>query len=363
MKRPLVKFASKGTESFFDTIKEDVNHYFEDNKITANANNTMRFKTVFMISLFFVPYLFMVTGLTSHNLFVFYGMWILSGLGMVGIGTAVMHDSNHGSYSKNKFVNKFLGDIINYIGAYSKTWKIQHNVLHHTYTNVDGLDEDIDSPALMRFSPHLPLKKIHRFQHIYSWFLYMLLTLFWVTVKDYRMLVNYNKNGLLRKQKIDLKKALIEVTVLKVFYFGYIIVLPIIFAGVPWYHVVFGFLTLHAVAGLALSCIFQPAHVMESSEFNLPVLDNKMEHSWAEHQIRNTVNYSAKSRFTSWFIGGLNYQIEHHLFPHVCHVHYPKISKIVKRVAAQYNLPYLEHKTFIGALVHHGKMLKKLGRA
>jgi linoleoyl-CoA desaturase len=209
--------------------------------------------------------------------------------------------------------------------------------------------------------PESPKLKMHKYQHIYAWGLYSLMNIMWVTIKDYKLLFRYEKQGLLRKEKLTLKRALTELSLLKVLYISYMFVLPIMFSGIAWYHLILGFLAMHMVAGLALACIFQPAHVMESSDYASPNVDLKMENNWAVHQLVNTTNFAPKSTVTSWFIGGLNYQIEHHLFPQVCHVHYPALSKIVKEVAGQYNLPYNVQPTVYKALVEHGRMLKILG--
>jgi linoleoyl-CoA desaturase len=358
----IVKFAPQNGEGFYDTLKKKVDSFFKENGIKETGNTALRWKTVAMIALFFGPYAVIVSGAAAHSAWLFFGMWALVGLGMVGIGCSVHHDSNHSSYSKNKTVNKIIGDLVNLVGGYDVTWRIQHNVLHHTYTNIEGLDEDIDAGALMRFSPNSKRYKLHRFQHVYGWFLYCLLTLQWVTFKDYRLIVVYDKKGLLRKEKITVKKAMTELTIYKLIYFTYILVLPIIFSGMPWYYVVFGFLVLHAVAGFALSVIFQLAHVMETSEYPNPNENRKMDNNWAVHQLLNTCDFSPKSRIMGWFIGGLNYQIEHHLFPYISHVHYPKLAVIVQSTAQQYGLPYNVQPTFLHALWEHGKMLRKLGK-
>ncbi|HXS37287.1 MAG TPA: acyl-CoA desaturase [Flavipsychrobacter sp.] len=361
-KLEIVRFAPRNGEGFYDTVKKNIDNYFKENNIDSFGNSAMRWKTLAMLSLFFVPYIFIVTGLAAFSPIVFFTLWFMMGLGMVGIGCSVHHDSNHGSYSDNKTVNKVVGDIVNVVGGYDVTWRIQHNILHHTYTNIVGLDEDIDVGFLMRFSPHSKKYSLHRYQHIYAWFLYCLLTLQWVTYKDYRLLFLYEKKGLLRKEKITLRKALLELSFYKILYFTYALVLPIIFSGMPWYYVVIGFLILHFVAGLALSCIFQLAHVMEGCDFPNPPDDRKMENNWAVHQLLTTTNFSPRSRFVFWFVGGLNHQIEHHLFPHICHIHYPKIAKIVKNAALAHGLPYQVQPTFAHALVQHGKMLRKLGK-
>jgi linoleoyl-CoA desaturase len=357
----IVRFAPKNGEGFYDTLKKNIDDYFKKNNLPVHGSSTIIGKTVAMLALYFVPCVLIITGVGAASPILFYFLWFLMGLGMIGVGCSVHHDSNHGAYSDNKVVNTVIGDLVNVVGGYDVTWRIQHNILHHTYTNIDGLDEDIDSGGLMRFSPHAKKVYMHRFQHIYGWFLYALLTLQWVTFKDYRLIAIYDKKGLLRKEKITRNKAMLELSIYKVIYFGFILVLPIMYSGMPWYSVLIGFLILHFTAGLGLSTIFQLAHVMEVAEFPLPTEDRKMQNSWAIHQLLNTVNFSRKSRIMNWFIGGLNYQIEHHLFPHISHVHYSSIAGIVKQTAQSYGLPYYEYPNFLVALREHGKMLKKMG--
>ncbi len=360
-KKQIVKFAPKGEESFYDAIKKDVEEYFANNHLSKHANTTMKIKTIVMVSLYFVPFAVILSGLGAVSPWLFYGLWITMGIGIVGIGASVMHDSNHGAYSENGNVNKALGALLNLIGGYDQNWKIQHNILHHTYTNLDGLDEDIEGTVLIRMSPHRPLWRIHKYQHIYSWFLYSLMNVMWVFVKDYKLIFRYHKNDLLRKQKLTLRKALIEVTVIKSLYLIVTLGVPLLVSGMEVYQVLLGFLFMHMVAGLSLACIFQPAHVMETSGFEQPSDEMKMENSWAVHQLLNTTNFAPNSTITSWFIGGLNYQIEHHLFPQICHVHYPELSKIVRKAAEERGLPYNVQPTVMKALLGHANMLRVLG--
>jgi linoleoyl-CoA desaturase len=361
-KKQIVKFAPRGKDSFYDVVKAKVNDYFQSNNISPYSNPAMYVKTAVMLSLYFVPYLLIVTGIGAAHTYLFYGLWLLMGCGIVGIGTSVMHDSNHGAYTENKAVNQFLGSILNILGGYSLNWKIQHNILHHTYTNIEGLDEDIEAGSLLRMSPEKPLLRFHRFQHVYCWLVYCIMNLYWITFKDYRMLLRYEKNGMLKKQKLSLHRALTELSLLKVVYVAYMIVLPIMFSDMPWYHVVLGFTAMHIVAGLALACIFQPAHVVHTSDYASPDDERKMENYWAMHQVLNTADFAPNNKLVCWFIGGLNFQIEHHLFPQICHVHYPKIAKIVANVAEEFDIPYQVMPTFRSALIAHGKMLKYLGR-
>lgn len=363
--KQIVRFSHKGETSFYDAVKAGVDQYFSNNNLSPHGNLNMWVKMVFMLMLYLGPYICIVTGIGSDSIWLMMGLWFLMGLGIVGLGTSVMHDANHGALSKHKKVNTWAGYVTELIGGYSIIWKIQHNILHHTYTNVDGLDEDIDSVSLLRFSPNRPLYWFHRYQFIYAWFLYSLLTLFWMSAKHFIQLHNYKRHGLLRKQKISVRKAYLQVSLLCAFYFTYTLVLPLLFSGISWQLVLLGYLLMHVTAGLALSCIFQPAHIVETSDFEAPADNNGkpyMKNSWAVHEVLNTANYAPRSRITSWFIGGLNYQIEHHLFPGVCHVHYPKISAIVRNIALAYGLPYHVQPTVLKALYAHGKMLKELGK-
>lgn len=362
-KLDIVRFASKGKDGFYDTVKARAKAYFERNNISPYANATMWIKTGVMLVLYFAPYFMMLTGFAAGYPWFFLSLWFLMGLGMSGIGTAVMHDANHGTYSANERINKLISYMLEVIGGYTVNWKIQHNILHHTYTNVSGLDEDIDTMGLIRLSPNQPVKRYHRYQYLYAWFFYMIMTLYWMTAKDFLQASRYKKLGLV-KEKQSLKQAMWRIALYKAFYYSYIIVLPILFSGMPWYFVIAGFLLMHFTAGLLLSCIFQPSHIMETSDFALPLPGEgkrQMENSWAVHEVENTTNFAPRNRFLSWFAGGLNFQIEHHLFTNVCHVHYRKLAPIVKQTANEFGLPYHEESTFLKALRAHADMLKKLG--
>lgn len=349
--------------SFHDALRRNVEEYFITTGLSPYRNRLMVWKTVAMLAMYFVPFIAIISGIYAVSPILFYGCWLLMALGMVGIGCSVMHDGNHGAYTGRKGRDKFIGLVIHLVGGNDITWKIQHNILHHTYTNIEGLDQDVDAGILLRFTPHSRKVPMHRYQHFYAWFIYGMMTIYWCTAKDFLGVISYHKMGLLRKEKISLGAALVEVTLSKILYFAVFLVLPILFSGAGWGAVVIGFLAMHFVAGLSLACIFQLAHVMEESDFAAPSDDRKMENSWAVHQLQNTVNFAPKSKIMSWFIGGLNFQIEHHLFPQICHVHYPKLSPIVAKTAAEHGLQYQVRPTFMNALGAHAQMLRHLGRS
>lgn len=359
MKFRPIKFQKPSQADFYATVRERVNQYFQDNNKSTKGDMRMYLKTAALIAMFLVSFTFVVVGVQPYWLYLL--VWIATGVSVAGIGFCVMHDANHDAYSNNPKFNRILSVIMSAVGGYDLNWRIQHNILHHSYTNVDGHDEDILAQPLLRFSPNQPLLKRHRFQFIYGWFFYSLMTLFWVTYKDFAQLVRYDKMKLLSSQKTTLKKALVRLSVHKVLYYAVMIVLPIIFAPFAWWMVLLGFIIMHGVVGMILSMVFQPAHVMPEKEFPLSNPSLQMSHGWAEHQLLTTANFAPKSRILTWYMGGLNYQIEHHLFPGICHVHYPSISAIVKQTAEEFQLPYHVKRTFAGALWGHTMMLKKLG--
>jgi linoleoyl-CoA desaturase len=251
-----------------------------------------------------------------------------------------------------------------FIGGSSLNWQLQHNNLHHTFTNIEGHDEDIAPLGFLRFSPHAEHKKIHKYQFLYAWFFYGLMTLMWALTKDFSQLRRYNKMGLLPGMHITFKKAFIKLLLSKIFYLGYMLVIPMLVIDLPWWQILIGFTAMHFTCGLALALIFQPAHVVEMTEYPTPVTADSlaMEDDWASHQMKTTANFAPKSWLFSWFVGGLNFQIEHHLFPNICHVHYKKIAPIIKETAKEFNLPYHSKTTFVGAVVSHAKLLYQLGK-
>lgn len=358
----IIRF-NNSNRQFYTELKKRVDGYFKENQISKNGNISLYIKSVFMFAAYFVPYGLLVSN-TFDNKMVWLLLTVLMGLSMAGIGLCVMHDANHGSYSKNVTFNRILGYIsINLLGGHSLNWRIQHNVIHHTYTNVHEHDEDIAPPGFMRFEPHAERKGIHKLQFLYAWFFYGMMTLMWSTTKDFKQLIRYNERGLLKGANTTFAKELVVIIISKIVYYGYMLLPYLLVKEMTFLNWLCGFLILHYIAGMVLALIFQPAHVVEETEFPLPADGGNMENHWAEHQLRTTMNFAMADPVFSWMVGGLNYQVEHHLFPTISHVHYPKIAKIVESTAKEFNLPYKARKTFVGALWSHELMLWKLGRA
>jgi linoleoyl-CoA desaturase len=272
-----------------------------------------------------------------------------------------MHDANHGAFSKKQKINDWIGQSINLLGGSVYNWKLQHNILHHTYTNIASHDEDIKNRAALRFSPAGKNKPSQKYQHIYAFFFYSLITLYWVVAKDLVQLIGFSRSGVNKNTFKENIILFIKMTFDKFFYFLVFLVIPIWVVGMPAGWVVGGFLFMHFLAGLILTLIFQMAHTVEGTDHPVANADGVIENDWAIHQMNTTMNFSRDNKLLSWYLGGLNYQVEHHLFPKICHVHYPALSHIVKATAEEFGVPYLENKTFGQALASHLRYLKTVG--
>ncbi len=356
-----VKFVNVEKTDFLTTLKGRVDQYFEDKGVSRNANVWMVLKTFAMFTMLLGPY-FMILLLDLP----LWTMWVLTlvmGFGKAGIGLSIMHDANHGSYSSKTWLNNLIGKSINLVGGHVITWKIQHNVLHHTYTNIYGHDEDIETVPLMRFSPDAPYRSINRYQHLFCVFFYGLMTFFWALHKDYIQLIRYDKLGLLKGSRGTLRGQMLELTITKILYYVYLLVIPMmVMPELTFLQWIVGFLTMHFVAGVVLALIFQLAHVLEDIKYPKPTEKLTIENEWAIHQMQTTSNFARDNRILSWYCGGLNYQVEHHLFPKICHVHYRSLSEIVKKTAEEFSVPYNTHGTFTKALMAHFRHMKALGR-
>ena len=319
----------------------------------------MIFQSLAMQSIYIVPFVILLT--VSMNVWVALPLVVLIGIGAAGIGMCVMHDAIHGSYSSKEWVNKLFGSSIYLLGSNKLNWKIQHNVLHHTYTNIEGYDQDIESKGPIRLSVHAPLKKIHRHQHIHAFFFYGLLTLSKL-VKDFSQLVEYNKAGLTKKHHIHPILEYSKMVSVKISYLLVCIGLPIWLTPFAWWQVLLGFFIMHWTTGCILSTIFQTAHVVEGTDQPLPNEQGIIHSDWAAHELATTSDFARGNAFLNWYVGGLNFQIEHHLFSNICHVHYQKIAPIVEKTAKDFGLFYNLKPTFLGALASHVRILKVLGR-
>jgi linoleoyl-CoA desaturase len=283
----------------------------------------------------------------------------LLGFILASIGFNVMHDACHGSYSGKKWVNEVFGYSLNALGGNAFVWKIKHNIIHHTYTNIDGIDDDIALTGMLRQCNTQKWKPVHRLQHLYLLIIYSITTIAWVFYTDFKKYFSKKiqttpiTNVTTREHLIFWGSKIFNVTVY--------ILLPLLLKG-WWFWLIF-FISMHIVLGFTLAIVFQLAHVVEHTEFEVATIDPKIiENEWAIYQVKTTANFATQNKIISWFVGGLNFQIEHHLFPRISHVHYPAISKIVKKICSQFDISYNEFPTMTKAIASHFRMMKKFGK-
>lgn len=348
----------KNQTTFYATLKQRVDEYFTTTHQRKTGNFELYLKTAVLLP--------MAVGLFFCSIY-FYSVlpvWALLtmcavlGATLASIGFNIMHDACHGAYSTKSWVNDLMGYSLNIMGGNAFIWKQKHNIIHHTYTNVDGVDDDIAKSPIMRQANTQKWVPAHKIQYIYVFGVYAISSLAWVFLMDFQKYLSRTIYTT-KMWGVDAKEQAIF-WISKLYYLVVFMLLPMYFVGVvPW---LIGFLTMHVTMGLTLALVFQLAHVVEGAHFEVAYDDKTIENDWAIHQVLTTANFAPRNLLVRWFVGGLNYQIEHHLFPKVSHVHYPEISQIVKDTCQEYNIPYNEFQTTRKALVSHLKTMKEFGK-
>lgn len=343
-------------ENFAQEIRKQVYSYFQSRKLSKYGDNKLLSKALLLVGLFLLNYFLWI--FADVNFWIKALMSISLGILTSLIGFNVMHDAAHHCFSQKKWLNTTAAYTLNLLGANVFLWKTKHNIVHHTYTNIPGVDADIDAGIFMYLNPTNKKYPIHRFQHLYFPFIYSLLYLYWVFYADY---VKYfsKKVGPVEIAQFNIREKIIF-WASKTFHLFAFVIVPMSVLG--WKQWIILFLIYALTAGLILSIVFQLAHVVEETHFPTPDEKNTIQEEWMIHQLKTTSNFATNSKLLSYLLGGLNFQIEHHLFPTISHVHYPAISKIVHNVCKEFNIPYYAQPNFAIAIHSHYKKLKQLGR-
>ncbi len=345
--------------NFFPTLKKRVDEYFKSNKINTWGNSKLYTKaTILLVSFISLYVLIVFVAMPAWLTLVLCGIF---GLNLAAIGFNVMHDGAHGSFSNNKHVNYMMGLTLNLMGGVVFIWKNKHNKNHHSFTNIEGMDDDINIGPFIRVSTHQERRWYHKYQHIYAYPLYATSYSFWVFWQDFKKYFT-RKVAETELAHMSFKEhAIFWLT--KIAYIGTFFVLPILIHG--FLATLLGYLIVTAITGYTIGVVFQLAHVVQETDFHdRPIEGQKIIPSeWAIHQIRTTANFGTKSKVLNWYTGGLNFQVEHHLFPRISHVHYPAINKMVRETCAQFNVAYNEFPSMLAAMKSHTKHLKVIGAA
>lgn len=355
-KRP-PSFNRDRTCTFAADLKREVDAFFATTGKSRYGGATTLLKTFVLFAITFGSYAWILSGTLPGMAML--GLCVVTGIGVAGLGFVVGHDANHGAFSSRPWVNKLFGLTFDLLGASSYLWRHSHNRIHHTWTNVPGADEDIVVSPLLRLSPRSEPRAIHRIQHLLAWPLYSFITLNWVMWKDFDQLAA-KELGPMQNTK-HTKGQVLGVIAGKVVYHVWTILIPLLVLDVTWWQFILGYLAMHLTAGFILSVVFQLAHVVEETSYPEPNGEGVLADGFHAHQLRTTMDFACNNRLLTWYVGGLNHQIEHHLFPRISSRHYASLRPIVKRVAAQHGLPHYEMPGFFGALRSHYRMLKQLG--
>ncbi len=339
-------------------MRARVHGFFKETGRGTKADARLIPKVVLLMALFLGPLVLML--LVPMSAWPALLLVLVMGVGMAGVGMSVMHDGLHGASSTRRWVNELLGGTMYVLGSDAFTWKVQHNGAHHTHTNVDGVDQDIDPPDLLRFSEHAPLRRVHRFQYIYAFLFYGLLTLVKLG-NDFVSLRRVARSGDARYAGRSYPVDLVVMVLVKLVHAGVFIGLPLWLTGFTWWQVLTGFVLMHVTCSVILGTVFQLAHVVEGAEQPKPGDDGVIPTDWAVHELLTTANFAPSCRWLTWYTGGLNHQVEHHLFPSVSHLHYPAIAPIVQRTAAEFGIPYNVKPDLGSALGSHVRRLRQLG--
>jgi linoleoyl-CoA desaturase len=341
---------------FYNTLRKNVDQYFVQNKIKKSGNWELYTKTLVLIPGAVLIYILLLT--VTFPVWAALSLCALLGFVLASIGFNVMHDACHGSYSSKKWVNELLALTLNALGGNSFIWKFKHNIIHHTYTNVDGIDDDIAKSPIMRQCSTQKWVPAHRFQHIYVVLVYAISSIAWVAMMDFNKYFK-QKVATTPMQKMSSSDHIVF-WLSKILYAIFYVIIPISIVGAgPW---AIGYICMEVTLGLTLALVFQLAHVVEHAEFEAAGIEPKLiENEWAVHQVLTTANFAPRNKFINWYVGGLNFQIEHHLFPRISHVHYPAISKIVKETCESFDLPYNSYPSMTESIASHFRMMKKLG--
>ncbi len=352
---PGLKFgASKG---FDQELRQRVERYFQNTGLRQRDCPQMYLKTALVLAWFAVSYALLV--FSAGTWWTALVLAISLGLSMAAVGFNVQHDGGHHAYSNRRWINKLTALTLDLLGGSSYVWARKHNSIHHSFSNIDGHDDDIDLKSLGRLSPHQKRLKFHRFQHLYLWVVYGLLPIKWQLVTDFRNVIT----GRIGEHRFPRPKGWDLVTFIggKAVFFSLAFVIPLLLHP-AWFAVGLYVLATY-VQGLTLSIVFQLAHCVEEADFPLPREDTgRMEASWAAHQVETTVDFARRNPVLSWFIGGLNFQIEHHLFPQICHVRYAALAPLVEDTCREFGLRYLVHETFLAGVASHFRWLRRMGR-
>ncbi len=361
MKQAAVTFAK--SVGFKKELNRRVENYFQSHQIKPRDNLAMYRKSLIIL-------VWLVSAWT-FTVFAPVPGWmraigcVVVGLAIGAVGMSVGHDANHGGYSRHQRLNRLIGLSYDVIGLSSYLWRFRHNFLHHTYTNVVNHDVEIHGDGLVRMSPEMPHLWYHKYQHLFIWLVYLVIPFYWsfCDLKIALFAPKYHDHLVPKPAPIEM----LTLVGLKLLGIIWLLGIPI-YAGYSPLVAFLGYAIAYMTYGLVICVVFMLAHVLEPAEFITPQSNSRhpnaqhIDDEWAIFQVKTTVDFAPNNPILNWYVGGLNYQTVHHLFPHVCHIHYPQLAPILADVCAEFGIRYNVYPTFRGALAANYHWLKVMGQ-
>lgn len=292
-----------------------------------------------------------------QNAFLFVLCFIAYGLVALLFAFNFAHDLSHNTIFKSKKLNN-IGYTIIYtiVGAHAEAWKKRHVHSHHYAPNVEDYDSDLNITNLIRVIPNSPYSWFHKYQYIYAPIAYTSYSLFWVFIKDFVILYTPDEYGSKKNFWYHL-----SFWMQKLIYISIIFILPITFSYQSVFIVSLGFLLMHLVQSLFLLFTFFMTHHVVGTAYPTTDEGGYINTSWTMNQIRSSNDMHPFSEVANFILGGFNNHIAHHLFPHIHHIYYPKMNKIIYEVLQNHGIKP-NQTSYWGGILSHLKLLRLMGR-
>lgn len=351
-----VKYDTSVQTDFQKELKKNIDEFFASRKEGMKGNGLMMFKIFFFITWMVSGYFVLFTATTFWQTFAGY---MISGTGSLLTTITVAHDASHKALSKNKYINRFFSYAWSLLGLSTYFWEAKHHHSHHSFTNVVEYDQDISQIKIIRMNPAATHKAYHKYQKYYAPFLYALFGFFAITFREFKLYGvrqygnTYSKHG---------PSVLFTIIIMKIFYFGLNLILPIYFIPIPAWQIILSFLLMVSIAGMYIALVLVVPHINMHAIFKVPSESGMINTNWFTHSLEVTVDSSPSSKLVNWFTGGLNTHVIHHFFPHICHIHYAQLTPIVQKTAQQFGIEY-KQESFFSLLRSHFQFLGELGKS
>lgn len=349
-----IRFKKEEDTQFVQVLYARVNQYFKDNNLPKTGDASLLIKGTILLATYGATYLLLFF---SNNLTQLYLAYIGLGILTIFVALNIAHDAAHGTFATHATWNDRLLYVFDLLGANGYLWQLKHVHSHHPHVNIPNMDGDIKQSNLVRIFPNAPRLSFHRYQYLYMPILYLFYTLNWLLFRDFRDFFQTNISG---KPNIQhAKKEYVKLIVGKIIYLSRMIFLPYFLLPFSFPQILVGFLIFHFAASFTVTLALVSAHIGEDSVYPEPNKNGEMPSSWVRHQIVTTCDFATDNSLITHLFGGFNHHVVHHLFPNICHIHYPVLTKILAETCREFKMPYQANDTLIQAIWSHLKFLKK----